>query len=127
MEKERMGHTLPAPLGPSSPKHSPLSTAMVKLRTACLAAFPSCMPLLRVQILLHVVYLNFPESLRRLNYTSLHCFLCKTKQVQKASTLDHSTVETVSGGMCGLDELLGSSAEIASHCCMHARTVQTHA
>ena len=35
-------HTLPAPLGPSKPKHSPLSTAMVKLRTACLAGLPSC-------------------------------------------------------------------------------------
>ena len=33
---------LPAPLGPSSPKHSPLATASVRLRTASLSGLPSC-------------------------------------------------------------------------------------
>ncbi len=34
--------TLPAPLGPSRPKHSPLSTAIVRFFTACFAGLPSC-------------------------------------------------------------------------------------
>ena len=46
-EEGEGAHALPAPFGPSRPKHSPLSTAMVKLRTACLAGFPSCIALLR--------------------------------------------------------------------------------